>query len=258
MANSIWKFVKGYDIKQNDVNDAIIEIISKMLSFMRDELKADYKQYSDIYQMIESKLSTSQSEHMYFWKWMDSHGTDLIQSIVTTPISSEDEELLDLIDYRLYIMEADISSGIPDNMFSSMAGTLTSIANYIITKNEIAVSLGEDTLKNDNTSNELVDELVEDISYDLEQFAQNYIITGQYFESTSDSIFEAIIKEQVITYNATKPILSQNVYMDSLSFLKEDIETYGFELENPAEIQQDFCYYFGRRDESHGTCISNI
>ncbi|HEF5063588.1 TPA: hypothetical protein SAQ65_002578 [Bacillus cereus] len=235
MANSVWKFVKGHNDEKNEVTEAVIGMISTIFNFMRDELKTNYEYYNDLEQMVKIQLDTKKDNCSYFWDWMDNHGLNLINSLVNTPFLENDEELLDLLDYRIYILEADIESGILDNTFSSIAETLTSIVEYTKAKYEIASTKSTDIIE---VGWETLSNFIENISYETDIFTESSEDWAPLYAELNNSL-----AQEMYTY-------SENTY-------KQDIKIQ-WNLENPAEFQQDFCYYFTRRDENHGPSISDI
>lgn len=138
MSKNIWELM-GTSRHSKSESDIILEnIISKIFISFEKILNVDISSYSSLEELIDQKPDIDHDK-LYFWNWFIDYGKDQLKLIASTRIDDKDETL-DFLDYRDFILESDIKSGITDNVFTSIADTLTMIGNYIETSNQHSVT----------------------------------------------------------------------------------------------------------------------
>lgn len=122
-----------------EANNILNNIVYKIFGAFQDFLEMDYTLYNNIDEMINSGI-LKDNEHSYFWSWFQEHGKDTLPKILNLQLE-DTEEILDCLDQRLYILEADIENKLVSNFFESIAGSIFVFNELIETYSETAVTI---------------------------------------------------------------------------------------------------------------------
>lgn len=195
-----WGFFGSPRQQNSEAHEILKNYFEKIYLFIGTNIDSEIDKYFNIENLVNQHLNTS-DENSYFWNWMDKHGLELINELLHANLNDEDE-FLDLLDHRLYILDADIASGLNDNVFTSIADSLKYINDFVTVMNETTATVPtiEATISSGTFR-------TGPLHQPMWNFGNNFIRTN-----LNNETFKEIWKNSL----------------------------------NPAEIQQDFCYYLVR------------
>lgn len=129
MKISIWDSV-GF--QKNDLIETT-KIIGDILHCFSDSIKTfleiDIDNFNNLNELVDYGRSLNNS-YSYFWDWFFNYGIEKIDLIASSKLYPTDE-ILDFLEYRLYVLKTDMENKIVEGIISSLVETVTEIHNFI-------------------------------------------------------------------------------------------------------------------------------
>ena len=124
--NALWSFF-GVDKKVvTETDRKLINLLDRYFAVVRDVAGVNYKEYNNIDQFIDAFASASQN-NKFFGVWLKSFGKKTLKDIAELNFPSQSENLLDIIDYREFVLDQEIENGISDDLLTSITDSISFI-----------------------------------------------------------------------------------------------------------------------------------
>jgi hypothetical protein len=119
----------GKTIDAGETYQLLNNFYGKILSFFEKEMDIKVNDVKSIEELAEIMIG-NESSYSYFWRWVHDNGLPLIKKISESDMVDNDE-FLDFIEHRLFILNCDIESGIKDSVFHSIAMSLNELVDRL-------------------------------------------------------------------------------------------------------------------------------
>lgn len=128
--SNIWEFLGSKKNGCNESEQILYKILGRFFEGIEMFSGLSYKNFDN----IESMITVAKSKHdsySYFWDWFEEIGISRLKVIASEKFDVSDETL-DLLEYRLFILNEDIDSNILHNIIESLADTIGEIYKYAL------------------------------------------------------------------------------------------------------------------------------
>jgi len=129
MQISVWESVGFQKNNSNEATKIINDILHCFSDSIKTFLEIDIDNFNNLYELIDYGRSLNNS-YSYFWDWFFNYGIKKIELIALSKLYPTDE-ILDFLDYRLYVLKTDIENKIAEGIISSLVETVTEIHNFV-------------------------------------------------------------------------------------------------------------------------------
>lgn len=123
MFNKIRPFFLNSKTSDSESEKLLDQFFSKFFDSMKKMLNVDVGNYGNIKEMLNL---IDKKEYNYFWEWFRKKGLVKINDILYKNISDSDD-ILDLLDYRILILELDIDNNNFDSIIESFIDSIDNI-----------------------------------------------------------------------------------------------------------------------------------
>lgn len=139
MNSQLWDFIGVHRTAESDADTQVDVIVRTIFASFKIFLNVDYAKYKNIEQLIQLKQSVG-DESAYFWDWFDESGLQMLRELSQSTLT-DDEDMLHFLHYRNMLLEMDIENGIIESYMTSVAETLTAIAEFIQAQSEVSATI---------------------------------------------------------------------------------------------------------------------
>ncbi len=127
----LWKFIGAEKSIDDGMQTSLTQLFKDYFESIKQFTGLDYDEFISVDEMITKGLQLNNSS-VYFWSWLEKIGVKKLQEIAKAEFCIDDE-FSDLIEYRRFILEQDIETGISHNLFESLADGIESCHKFVLT-----------------------------------------------------------------------------------------------------------------------------
>lgn len=139
VVDNIWKFLGIQRTERTESDKLLSEILSNALTRLFRSTGLSPSEFSSLSEMVEFGRQLD-NEYSYFWDWMKEYGIGYLNKIGKASLP-DTEDTQEFLEYRKFILEMDIESGIVSNLFISVAELLKAVDEFINSYKELAASV---------------------------------------------------------------------------------------------------------------------
>ena len=111
-------------IEESKSNYLLGELLALFLKSIEGNFDLDYKNISNIEELISA--GEKKGDHLYFWKWLRENSLDVISKIPNKKLN-DDNDTLDILEYRLYILNEEFENGNIDALIVSLTEVISDL-----------------------------------------------------------------------------------------------------------------------------------
>ncbi len=126
--SNVWNFIGVSKTIDNEAERLLDQLFEKVFVNIQGFSGLSYKEFRNIEDMVDN-AKHSENSYSYFWSWLENQGIVKLKKIASTRFYSDDETL-DLLEYRMFVLEQDMEGNIVHNLIESLADGISEIYKF--------------------------------------------------------------------------------------------------------------------------------
>ncbi|MCA1010376.1 hypothetical protein [Halobacillus halophilus] len=146
MTNTLFSFIGVHKDINTEADEKFVAIVQQIMTSIEKLTGFELNDYDSLQDLIDD-AKVNGGKQRYFWDWLDEKGQGSLKTILRHSLPDNDD-VLDLLEYREMLLEIDVQNGILSSYFTSVADTLYAIREVTLAYlEESAASEGKTSSK---------------------------------------------------------------------------------------------------------------